>query len=233
MPVPRYPYRPAISSLARPVIALMSCGENPFAFIASAISRCISLRPSLRLETRVVGIDDGWIPAEANSRRELTALRDGTYTFQVRAVSATGVASEVTSSKFEILPPWWRTPPVILGALLALAPLGYGSYRLRVRTLQRRNAELEDRVSQRTEQLALASAAKTQFVANMSHDIRNPLNGIVGLALALEETPLDDRQRERQPDGEEVAAAVRADGLDAAAVVMDDKKAGHQVDAVF
>ena len=155
-----------------------------------------ALRPSLRLETRVVGIDDGWIPAEANSRRELTALRDGTYTFQVRAVSATGVASEVTSSKFEILPPWWRTPPVILGALLALAPLGYGSYRLRVRTLQRRNAELEDRVSQRTEQLALASAAKTQFVANMSHDIRNPLNGIVGLALALEETPLDDRQRE-------------------------------------
>ena len=75
-------------------------------------------------------------------------------------------------------------------------PLGYGIYRLRVRTLHRHNAELERKVSQRTEQLEQASAAKTQFVANMSHDIRNPLNGIVGLALALENTRLDPKQRE-------------------------------------
>jgi CheY-like chemotaxis protein len=30
----------------------------------------------------------------------------------------------------------------------------------------------------------------------MSHDIRNPLNGIIGLTLALEDTPLDSQQRE-------------------------------------
>ena len=155
-----------------------------------------ALRPALRLETRIDGIDDRWIPADSSSRRELTAVRDGRYTFHVRTVAETGAISDETSFKFEILPPWWRTTPALACMLLALAPAGYGIYRLRVQTLRRHNAELERKVSQRTEQLELASAAKTQFVANMSHDIRNPLNGIVGLALALEDTRLDPRQRE-------------------------------------
>ncbi len=155
-----------------------------------------SLRPALRLETRIDGIDDRWIPADASARRELTAVRDGRYHFRVRTVAETGVISDETSFSFEILPPWWRTTPAVVGFLLALIPAGYGLYRLRVRSLRRHNAELERKVGQRTEQLELASAAKTQFVANMSHDIRNPLNGIVGLALALEDTRLDPRQRE-------------------------------------
>jgi signal transduction histidine kinase/CheY-like chemotaxis protein len=155
-----------------------------------------ALRPSLRLETRIDGIDDRWVQADAKSRRELTAVRDGSYTFHVRAVASSGMVSETTSFSFTVMPPWWRTAPALAGAFFLLLPLGYGAYWLRVRVLQRRNAELEDKVSQRTEQLAQASAAKTQFVANMSHDIRNPLNGIVGLALALEDTRLDDKQRE-------------------------------------
>ena len=155
-----------------------------------------ALRPALRMETRIDGIDDRWIPADSSSHRELTAVRDGRYTFHVRTVAETGAVSDETSFSFEILAPWWRTTPALVCYFLALLPLGYGIYRLRVRTLQRHNAELERKVSQRTEQLEQASAAKTQFVANMSHDIRNPLNGIVGLALALEDTRLDPKQRE-------------------------------------
>ena len=155
-----------------------------------------ALRPALRLETRIDGIDDRWLPADSSSRRELTAVRDGRYTFHVRTVAETGAISDETSFNFVILPPWWRTTPAVAGLLLGLVPAGYGIYRLRIRALRRHNAELERKVSQRTEQLELASAAKTQFVANMSHDIRNPLNGIVGLALALENTRLDPRQRE-------------------------------------
>ena len=155
-----------------------------------------ALRSSLRLETRIDGIDERWVPADSTSRRELTAVRDGRYIFHVRAVASTGAVSETTSFKFEVMPPWWRSTPAIVGALLALLPLGYGAYFLRVRALRRQNAELEKKVGQRTEQLAQASAAKTQFVANMSHDIRNPLNGIVGLALALEDTKLDPKQQE-------------------------------------
>ena len=41
-----------------------------------------------------------------------------------------------------------------------------------------------------------ANAAKGGFLANMSHEIRTPMNGILTMATLVEETELDDRQRE-------------------------------------
>ncbi len=163
-----------------------------FQFAAPEFAR----RGSLRLETRIAGIDQGWAATASGGTRELTALRDGQYSFQVRTLAESGIASEPTTFKFEVLPPFWRTPGFLVAITLALLPLGYGSYLLRVRRLRRRNLQLEAKVRERTEELVKANAAKTQFVANISHDIRNPLNGIVGLALALEDTRLDRRQTE-------------------------------------
>ena len=153
-------------------------------------------RAAMRLESKISGIDADWVPAGANAQRDLTALHEGQYSLQARTVANTGLASAPTTLTFEVLPPWWRKPSVIAAAVIALLPLGYGAYRLRVGALRRRNRDLELKVRKRTEELVQANAAKTQFVANMSHDIRNPLNGIVGLSLALEDTTLDARQRE-------------------------------------
>jgi signal transduction histidine kinase/CheY-like chemotaxis protein/HPt (histidine-containing phosphotransfer) domain-containing protein len=163
-----------------------------FEFAAPEFSR----RSLLRIETRIDGIDLDWTPLSAGSLRELTAVRDGQYTLRARVVAETGATSPESTFSFDVLPPFWRTPPFLIAAGVLLIPLGYGAYVLRIRTLRRRNAELEQKVRERTEELVAANAAKTQFVANMSHDIRNPLNGIVGLAMALEDTPLAPRQRE-------------------------------------
>jgi signal transduction histidine kinase/CheY-like chemotaxis protein len=198
-PAPRPPLlrafaRNAENDRVRPVSGPLpySTRSIEFEFAETDFAR----RSSLRLQTRFVGVDRDWVPADPTSRQTLTAVRDGRYTFQVRAVAETGIASEPATLSFEVLPPWWRTAPALFGAAFAMVPLGYGIYRLRVRSLRRRTVELEEMVRRRTEELERASAAKTQFVANMSHDIRNPLNGIVGLALALEETKLERRQRE-------------------------------------
>ncbi|MFQ5571854.1 MAG: two-component regulator propeller domain-containing protein, partial [Rhodothermales bacterium] len=44
------------------------------------------------------------------------------------------------------------------------------------------NAELEQRVAERTAQLERANKAKSVFLANMSHELRTPLNAILGYA---------------------------------------------------
>jgi PAS domain S-box-containing protein len=41
-----------------------------------------------------------------------------------------------------------------------------------------------------------ANRAKTSFLTNMSHEVRTPLNGLVGVAGMLSETKLDPRQRD-------------------------------------
>lgn len=160
-------------------------------------------RGTLRIETFIEGIDHDWMPVGKDASRELTAVRDGHYRLLARTVSDTGMVSDNAELRFRVLPPWWRTTPMLVAFALGMIPLGYGFFYLRTRALRRRNAALEARVQERTKELeaanaelAAASAAKTEFVANMSHDIRNPLNGIVGLALALEDSRLDGRQRE-------------------------------------
>jgi signal transduction histidine kinase/PleD family two-component response regulator len=47
------------------------------------------------------------------------------------------------------------------------------------------NAELEQRIQERTAQLDAANKAKSEFLANMSHEIRTPMNAVLGYAELL------------------------------------------------
>jgi PAS domain S-box-containing protein len=56
------------------------------------------------------------------------------------------------------------------------------------------NENLEQKVRERTAELAVASAAKTKFLAHMSHEIRTPLNAVLGIAQLLGKEPFNPGQ---------------------------------------
>lgn len=153
-------------------------------------------RETLRYQTRLIGLDRDWSAPTNDAELNFTNLREGDYTFEVRIIADTGEVSEPAVLRFAIAPPWWRTPYAYGGYAVLLAAALAGIYGLRLRTVRRRAHLLEETVRQRTHELEKANAAKTEFVASMSHEIRNPMNGIIGSATALAATPLNAEQSE-------------------------------------
>ncbi|NKN32535.1 PAS domain S-box protein [Marichromatium bheemlicum] len=62
--------------------------------------------------------------------------------------------------------------------------------------LQALNLDLEQRVEARTAEARAASAAKSAFVANMSHEVRTPMNAVLGFLEILLDTELAPDQRD-------------------------------------
>jgi signal transduction histidine kinase len=144
----------------------------------------------VRYQTRITGVDREWSHPSAFPFRETGQLFDGMHEVQVRAVDPFGRTGPATVVRLEILPPWKRTiwawltaAGIVLLILLATAR----TWQLRVR-LQK--AKLEALVDARTRELQEAHEFKDLFIANLSHEIRNPLNGVIGLIGQLkEDTP--------------------------------------------
>lgn len=70
----------------------------------------------------------------------------------------------------------------------------------------------EDRLRVALESAEAATRAKSQFIANISHEIRTPINGILGTTELLQRTPLTAEQKEyagiMQDSGETLMALV-------------------------
>ena len=106
-------------------------------------------------------------------------------------------AGYVTTRSFTIDRPYpiWLSMPMLGAYGLALALCGYGLVRWRTRLLVAQTSALEKVVAERTKELVKAKNARELFISAMSHEIRNPLNGVVGMCDILRETASSAREQ--------------------------------------
>ncbi len=148
------------------------------------------------VQTRLAGKTSDWDEAQERTELTLENLRHGEHELLVRFVTAAGDTSEPSRIAFRVLPPWWLSRWAVVSGLVLVLGTTWAAGRFRLARLRQRAARLERLVQERTAELTHANQAKTEFVARMSHELRNPLNGIVASAHALQERGLRDDQRD-------------------------------------
>ncbi|MGI5291460.1 response regulator [Nonomuraea polychroma] len=123
-----------------------------------------------------------------------------TVTAEVSAAEALASAEQLRGNVMAV---------AALLALLILIGLGIQIHTTRGRrraqaTLARYAAELADA----RDEAVQASSAKSEFLAKISHEIRTPINGVLGMNSLLMGTRLDDEQRYYATTGQESAQNV-------------------------
>jgi signal transduction histidine kinase/CheY-like chemotaxis protein len=144
-------------------------------------------------ERRLLPTESEWITTRRDEVVSYPSLSAQTYTLQVRAKQL-GHAGPIASFPFTILPPWYASKTALASDLALAALAAYLIYRLRTHQIRRHNLELERLIAERTRELAKASAAKSEFLASMSHEIRNPMNGVIGLVTILRDQTTSPKQ---------------------------------------
>jgi signal transduction histidine kinase/CheY-like chemotaxis protein/sugar lactone lactonase YvrE len=148
-------------------------------------------------QSRLGDGSEEWSAAAPRRLFEFTNLSEGDYRFEVRTVNTAGMASAPAVFSFRILPPWYRSGWAYAGYAATLALGVFGFVRVREHRIRARNQELEVLVNVRTAELVKASAAKDEFLAGVSHEIRNPMNGVIGIAETFRTDGLDGESRRK------------------------------------
>jgi len=139
------------------------------------------------------GFDDAAIET-GSGERIWSQLPPGDYRLHISARSG-AIAESVLDAPLavHVARAVWDTPlAYVLYALAAFALAWLALHAWRERMRRRHAYALADERRRASEQV---SEAKSAFLANMGHEIRTPMTGVLGMSELLLSTPLDARQR--------------------------------------
>ena len=150
------------------------------------------------------GFESDWTYVGNQRSATYTNLDPGSYTFRVKASNNDNIWNEQGAMiRLIIVPPFWQTAWFYsaVGALLIVIVLA--GFRIKVKSIRKRNAELEEQVSERTSELQKSNellnaeiAEKNKVYSILAHDLRNPFMSIIGYAEYQTEKFEHDKDKE-------------------------------------
>jgi len=153
---------------------------------------------------QLVGFDKDWSNSSTENKAVYTNLREGKYTFRVKAINVYGAQSNVAEYHFIITAPWYRSWWAITIYILLSIAIVYLAMRLYASRLQRQKEYLELIVEERTgeiieqarelktinEKLVEMDKFKQGVTSMIVHDLKNPINAIINAGSANPEKQL-------------------------------------------
>jgi len=135
------------------------------------------------------GINDDWVYLQNEQMASFTHLHPGNYTFTVETQQKNHEwTGDNTTIEILVKKPFWLTIPFFIFVVLILAGILYLTVRIRSRTLLLRQKELEkiiqestDELLQKNQELETANQTKNKFFSIISHDLRSPFSGVLGI----------------------------------------------------
>jgi signal transduction histidine kinase/ligand-binding sensor domain-containing protein/CheY-like chemotaxis protein len=191
---------------------------------------------------KLEGFDKDWRYIAGRDYATYTNLPGGQYTFRVKAANNDGLWNDqgaslslrVASSPFLGLPAmvFYLFAIAVAGYLLATARANrYLALKVSELSAARTALEAANEDSRRlVAEAERANKAKSEFVSTMSHEVRTPMNGIIGMIDLLSRTDLDEKQAEYMTtikrSGETLLAVINEvldfSRLEAERVVLED-----------
>ncbi|MDA3866485.1 MAG: response regulator [Salinivirgaceae bacterium] len=168
-------------------------------------------KEKIRYRYKLIGLNEIWSSSNKQTQVNYNHLSPGDYTLAVQSLHADYPNNEAGTSyySFTIVAPitstwWFRT---ILGVVLISIFLLFWNYR--IYALRKRKITLQKLVRERTRQLSEQKDAvieankeirrtarlKEQFLANTSHEMRTPLNVVIGFSNLLLNEKLSPAQK--------------------------------------
>ena len=118
-----------------------------FDFVAIEPARYVAVRYQYILE----GYDEDWSPITKKTSATFGNIREGEYTFKLRARNPDGVWSEPITYTFKVLPPWHRTWLFRTIAFILLVDIIYSIVRWRLRQKFKLHLERSEKETQMAE----------------------------------------------------------------------------------
>lgn len=156
---------------------------------------------------RLEGLNDHWVYLVNEHAATFTHLQPGNYTFMLETQNKNGQwVGENAVLQINIKRPFWMSIPFYVFAILFVTGIIYLFFRARSGILMKRQKELERIIDERTKELIeknkeleIANQTKNKFFSIISHDLRSPFSGILGLLELLTE-PGNDIDQEKKED---------------------------------